>query len=76
MPFHFSLLSQFPKHAGTLQDGIYQVSVVIHLNISHGYCGCKYETSFNFSSGMRLSASFGVVTTSRLAVPATNGKLV
>jgi len=76
VPVHFSMLSQFPKHAGTSQDGSCQVSVVIHLNISHGCCGCKCETSFSFSSGMKLSESFGVVTTSRPAVPAANDKLV
>ena len=75
VPVHFSLSSLFPKHAGTSQDGSCQVSVVTHLNISHGYCGCKFETSFSFSSGMILSESFGV-TTSRPAVPAANDKLV
>jgi hypothetical protein len=76
VPVHFSLLSQFPKHAGTSQDGSYQVSVLIHLNIFHGYCGCKSETSFSFSSGMILSESFGVVNTSWPAVPAANDKSV
>jgi hypothetical protein len=74
--FNFSLLPHFPKHAGMSQDGICQFSVAIYLIISHGYCGCKCETSFSFKSGMRLSASFGVVTTSRPAVPAANDKLV
>jgi hypothetical protein len=64
------------KHACCSQDGSCHVFVVLHLNLSHGYCGCKCETSFSLSSGMRLGESHGVVATSGPAVPAANDSYV